>query len=136
MRNLTTAAIATALFVGGMGTAFAGAWHRVPELRTDGAAFVGGSYKWESRGRNHGGFHIRGSLSDTAKSDGHNIYALTKVEGYSWNRFNGKQGRAVPFNKVVYDGAARLTKEAWVRMCRDRGSIHPDNCSVTKHYKR
>ncbi|MFK0101045.1 MULTISPECIES: hypothetical protein [unclassified Streptomyces] len=136
MRNLAAAAIAAALFFGGMGTAFAGSWHSVPELSTSGAAFVGGSYMWEPRGQNRGGFHVRGRLSDTAKGDGHNVYVLTKVEGYSWNRFNGKQGRTVPLNKVVYDGAAQLTKESWIRMCRDRGSIHPDNCSVTKHYKR
>lgn len=136
MRKLATAAVAAALFVGGMGAAVAGAWHPIEELRTTGAAFVNGSYKWEPRGLNHGGFHLRGDASDTTRSDGNNVYVQTKVEGYGWNRFNGEQGKVVSLNKIVYDGAAQLTKEAWVRMCRDRGSIHPDNCSVTKHYKR
>ncbi|RAJ88812.1 MULTISPECIES: hypothetical protein [unclassified Streptomyces] len=136
MRKLATATVATALFIGGMGTAFAGAWHSIPKLDTSGAAFTRGTYTWEPRGQNHGAFHLRGDLSDTSKSDGNNVYAQAKVEGYSWNRFNGKQGKTVPLDKVVYDGAAQLTKDAWVRMCRDRGSTHPDNCSVTKHYQR
>lgn len=136
MRKLTTGAIATALFVGGMGAAFAGTWHSIPELNTNGAAFVKGTYMWEPRGQNHGGFHLKGSLSDTTKSDGNNVYAQAKVEGYGWNRFAGKQGKALPLDKVVYDGAAQLTKHALLRMCRDRGSIHPDNCSVTKRYQR
>ncbi|MFJ4899315.1 hypothetical protein [Streptomyces sp. NPDC088727] len=133
---MTTAAVATALFVGGMGTAVAGTWHLIPKLGTNGAAFVKGTYAWEPRGQNHGGFHFRGSLTDTSKSDGNNVYVQAKVEGYGWNRFSGKQGKAVPLDKVVYDGAAQFTKDAWVRVCRDRGSIHPDNCTVTKHYQR
>ncbi|WP_308377556.1 hypothetical protein [Streptomyces sp. ISL-99] len=59
-----------------------------------------------------------------------------KVEGYSWSRFNGKQRKSVPLNKLTYDGAARYTSDGYIRVCRDRGSLRPDNCSVTKHYQR
>ncbi|WP_371777258.1 hypothetical protein [Streptomyces sp. NBC_01438] len=77
-----------------MGAAVAGTWHLTPKLGTNGAAFVKGTYAWEPRGQNHGGFHFRGSLTDGSKSDGNNVYAQAKVEGYGWNRFSGKQGKA------------------------------------------
>ncbi|WP_256339573.1 MULTISPECIES: hypothetical protein [unclassified Streptomyces] len=35
-----------------------------------------------------------------------------------------------------WDGAERHAVNAYLRVCRDKGSLHPDNCSVTKHYKR
>ncbi|EDY46097.1 conserved hypothetical protein [Streptomyces sp. SPB074] len=63
------------------------------------------------------------------------MYVQAKVEGYSWNRFRGKQRGTVHMNKVVYDGAALYVSDAWIRVCRDRGSLRPDNCSPTKHYK-
>ncbi|SDN94731.1 hypothetical protein SAMN04487981_107368 [Streptomyces sp. cf386] len=59
-----------------------------------------------------------------------------KVEGYDWNRFNGKQKKTVSLDKLVYDGAALHTDDVWVRARRDRGSLRPDNCSGTKHYSR
>ncbi|MFE0250487.1 hypothetical protein [Streptomyces sp. NPDC059010] len=59
-----------------------------------------------------------------------------RVEGYDWSRFNGKQKKTVWLDKLSYDGAALHTDDAWIRACRDRGSLHPDNCSVTKEYHR
>ncbi|MFD7865764.1 hypothetical protein [Streptomyces sp. NPDC059783] len=136
MRKLTTLAVTGALFFGGMGAAVAGGWSPVPTLKTTGAVFVDGAYKWEPKGKNHGGFHFKGNLADAKKGDGNNVYMQVRVEGYSWNRLNGKQGKTVHLDKIVYDGAAQYTRKAWIRTCRDRGSLHPDNCSYTKRYAR
>ncbi|MFE5619958.1 hypothetical protein [Streptomyces sp. NPDC056524] len=131
-----TTAIAAGLFLGGAGVAVADSWHAVGSLTTTGASFSDWSYTWEPRGRNHGGFHFKGSLTDRKPKDGHNVYVQAKVEGYGWNRFNGAQRKTVKLDKIVYDGAAQYTSTADIRVCRDRGSLRPDNCSHSKSYKR
>ncbi|GGV54392.1 hypothetical protein GCM10010277_53260 [Streptomyces longisporoflavus] len=147
-RKLAVGALAAGLFLTGAGTAFATAnggsgdveatasWHKIPTLSSGGVKFKNGYYKFEAPGAKHGAFHWKGDLQDTSAGDGHNVYVQVKVEGYDWNRFNGKQKKTVHKDQLVYDGAARYTSDAWIRACRDRGSFHPDNCSVTKHYKR
>ncbi|MFE5633580.1 hypothetical protein [Streptomyces sp. NPDC056470] len=95
-----------------------------------------GKYKWEPRGQNHGGFHFEVKLKDDENNDGHNVYVESKVEGYSWSRLYGVQRKTVDLKKVIYDGAAQVTSEAWIRACRDRGSLRPDNCSDTVHRER
>ncbi|MFF9013068.1 hypothetical protein ACF09C_08890 [Streptomyces sp. NPDC014870] len=97
---------------------------------------AGGDYKWEPRGQNHGGFHFKLTLTDADPADGHNVYVETKVEGYSWSRIYGVQRKSVRLDKVIYDGAAQYTNEAWLRACRDRGSLRPDNCAQTLRYHR
>ncbi|MGW2658308.1 hypothetical protein ACWC1D_32245 [Streptomyces sp. NPDC001478] len=136
MRKLTALAVTGALFFGGVGAAVAGGWSHIPRLKTTGAAFEKGTYKWESKNVNHGGFHIKGRLKDISGGDENNVYVQVKVEGYGWNRFNGKQGKKIQLDKIVYDGAAQYTRNASVRVCRDRGSLRPDNCSFTKSYHR
>ncbi|MEU6945721.1 hypothetical protein ABZ957_10855 [Streptomyces sp. NPDC046316] len=136
MRKLMTVAVAAGLFVGGAGVAVADGWERIPKLQTKGAEFGSAAYTWEPRGRNHGGFHFNGELADLNVKDGHNVSVEVKVNGYGWNTFKGVQNKRISLDKVVYDGAAQLTTDAWIRLCRDRGSLRPDNCSVTRHYQR
>ncbi|MEV0847638.1 hypothetical protein AB0J21_17510 [Streptomyces sp. NPDC049954] len=88
-----------------------------------------------SIGTQHGGFGFRGKLTDDPDDD-NNVYIQAKVEGYSWSRFNGKQKKTVSLNKVVWDGAMLYVRTADIRACRDRGSLHPDNCSPTVHRVR
>ncbi|MFF8280575.1 hypothetical protein ACF05T_31600 [Streptomyces lateritius] len=104
-------------------------------VKSDGVR-LSGAYLWEPRGQNHGGFHFKVTLEDALAGDGHNVYVQAKVEGYGWNRFYGVQKKNVQIDKIVYDGAAQTTGEAWIRACRDRGSLRPDNCTVTKEYRR
>ncbi|MDT0418721.1 hypothetical protein RM574_24895 [Streptomyces sp. DSM 41982] len=129
------AVAATTLFALGAGSAVAASWHSMKTLTTGGAAFRNGQYTFYPKSTNHGGFGFKGGLADTSKGDGHNVYVQAKVEGYSWRRFNGKQGKTVRLNKVVYDGAAQYVRHAALRVCRDRGSLRPDNCSPTRSYK-
>ncbi|MFF7179741.1 hypothetical protein [Streptomyces sp. NPDC008121] len=136
MRKLATVAVAVGLFVGGMGTAVADGWHKIPDLQASGVLFSAGKYKWQPKGRDHGGLRFEGKLHDAEHRDGHNVYLDTRVEGYGWKRFKGVQGRTVFLNKVIYDGAVQRTGEARLRACRDRGSLRPDNCSSEVHYLR
>ncbi|MFG2640849.1 hypothetical protein ACGFYP_07760 [Streptomyces sp. NPDC048370] len=136
MRKLATVAVAAGLFLGGAGVAVADGWHQIPNLVTKGAAFDSAAYTWEPKGRNHGGFRFKGLLADRDGNDGHNVSVEVRVNGYGWNTFKGVQNKKVALDKVVYDGAAQLTTDAWIRLCRDRGSLRPDNCSQTEHYSR
>ncbi|MEV6331326.1 hypothetical protein [Streptomyces sp. NPDC051909] len=136
MRKWVSVAIAAGLFLGGVGGAVADSWHTIPNVHTDGVEFKGGSYVFEPKSRNHGGFHFRGSLRDVSPNDGHNVYVEVKVEAYDWNRFKGTQKKYVDLDKVVWDGAAQFTSQARLRVCRDRGSLRPDNCVPTFHYLR
>ncbi|MFF0301601.1 hypothetical protein ACFYTV_13010 [Streptomyces sp. NPDC004562] len=135
-RKLATGALAAGLFAMGAGTAFAASWHTIPTLSTDGAKFHHGQYKWWPAGQNHGAFEWKGQLQDATHGDGHNVYIQVKVEGYDWSRYNGKQKKTVPLNFLNWSGAQRYTDDAYIRVCRDKGSFNPDNCSPTKHYQR
>ncbi|MFD6312208.1 hypothetical protein [Streptomyces nigra] len=148
-RKLAVSALAAGLFLTGMGTAFAtadreapsaaearAAWKGIPKLNSGGVQFKDGKYKFEPAHTNRGAFHWKGSLKDADHGDGHNVYMQVRVEGYDWSRFNGKQRKTVWLDKLSYDGAALHTDDAWIRACRDRGSLRPDNCSVTKSYHR
>ncbi|MEU2233031.1 hypothetical protein [Streptomyces vietnamensis] len=136
MRKLATAAVAAGLFFGGMGVAVADSWHEVATLKTKGGQFTDARYKWEPVEVQQGAFHVKGQLRDLDVNDGHNVYLLVKVHGYGWNRFDGVQKKSVFIDKLVHDGATRYTSTADVRVCVNRGSLHPDNCSPTKHFKR
>ncbi|MFI1467221.1 hypothetical protein [Streptomyces wuyuanensis] len=135
MRKLATGLLTAGLFAAGVGTAFAASWHTIPTLSTGGASFTSGQYKFHPAGSSHGAFQWSGKLNDTDHGDGHNVYMQVKVEGYGWSRYNGKQKSSVSLNKLNWDGAQRYTDDAYIRVCRDKGSLNPDNCSPTKHYR-
>ncbi|MFD9282376.1 hypothetical protein ACFWD7_34760 [Streptomyces mirabilis] len=48
----------------------------------------------------------------------------------------GKQKCSVSFDQLIWDGAAQYTDDAYMRVCRDKGSLNPDNCSPTKRYQK
>ncbi|MFE7773502.1 hypothetical protein ACFU5O_06325 [Streptomyces sp. NPDC057445] len=132
---MATGILTAGLFAAGVGTAFAASWHSIPTLKTGGASFTSGQYKFHPAGSSHGAFQWTGKLNDADHGDGHNVYMQVKVEGYGWSRYNGKQKSSVSLNKLNWDGAQRYTDDAYIRVCRDKGSLNPDNCSPTKHYR-
>ncbi|MFF0429933.1 hypothetical protein ACFYUJ_36885 [Streptomyces sp. NPDC004520] len=136
MRKLVTTAVAAGLLFGGMGAAAADSWHEVALFKTTGAHFAEGKYTWEPIENHQGAFHIKGQLRDVGMDDNHNVYLQVKVHGYGWNRFDGVQKKTVWIDKLVHDGATRYTSTADVRVCQNRGSLHPDNCSPTRHFER
>ncbi|MBT2441099.1 hypothetical protein J7E93_13460 [Streptomyces sp. ISL-36] len=129
-------AVVAGLFLSGAGAAAADGWQKIENFWTPGVHFTGVEYKWEPKGQNHGGYHFRGDLKDLEPNDGHNVYVEVKVEGYDWNRFKGVQKRTVHLDKVVWDGAAQYTSRAQIQVCRDRGTLRPDNCTAVRKYKR
>lgn len=136
MRRSAVAVLAAGLFFTGAGSAVADAWHNMPPLRGKGVTFSNAKYTMYPKFTRHGGFGFKGDLRDADVTDGHNVFVQVKVEGYSWRRFNGQQNKTVRLQKEVYDGAASYVSNAWIRACRDRGTLRPDNCTKTLHYKR
>nr|WP_203605485.1 hypothetical protein [Streptomyces sp. SID8014] len=136
MRRSAVAVLAAGLFLTGAGSAVADAWHSMPKLRSEGVVLKNGKYTMYPKFTKHGGFGFKVDLQDDNAADGHNVYVQARVEGYSWRRFNGQQKKTVRIQKEVYDGAALYVSNAWIRACRDRGSLRPDNCTRTLHHKR
>ncbi|MGW0582379.1 hypothetical protein ACWD25_42100 [Streptomyces sp. NPDC002920] len=106
----------------------------IPTLQSEGFEFSQGGYKFNRPGTNHGAFEWWGRLRDTLPNDRHNVYVDVKIEGHDWVRYYGKQGRAVRLHKSNWDGAQRYTEDVMLRVCRDRGSLRPDNCAPDLTY--
>ncbi|WP_328772144.1 hypothetical protein [Streptomyces sp. NBC_00286] len=136
MRKLAAGALVVGLFAMGAGTAVAASWHDMPTFSTGGAKLHHGEYAWHPAGTHHGAFEWKGKLQDTDHDDGHNVYVQVKVEGYGWSRYNGKQKKTVSIGARNWAAPQRYTDDADIRVCRDKGSFNPDNCSVSKHYNR
>jgi hypothetical protein len=117
-----------------MGVAVADSWHDVT-MKTTGAKFTG-RYMWEPQLQKHGGLRLKGSLKDTNNDDGHNVYIYSKVEGYPWVRTKGVQKKTVSIDKTFFDSALLVTDLVEVQVCRDRGSLRPDNCSELRKFER
>jgi hypothetical protein len=123
------------LFLVGAGTAFATSPRSLPLLYTSGAEFTG-KYLFWPRGHHHGAFEWKGNLADTYPNDGHGVYMQARIEGYTWKRYNGKQKHTVHLDHTNWSGDQLYTSNAWLRVCRDRGSLHPDNCSPIRYFHR
>ncbi|MEH0511888.1 MULTISPECIES: hypothetical protein [unclassified Streptomyces] len=107
---------------------------QIPHLQSAGVEFTDGHYKFNRPGVNHGAFEWSGRLLDAGATDRHNVYVEVKIEGYDWKRYYGKQNRAVGLHKSMWVGAQRYTGKARLRVCRDRGSLRPDNCAEEQVY--
>ncbi|MBO7938151.1 hypothetical protein JTP77_019840 [Streptomyces sp. S9] len=134
MKKSLLGAVAAGLLLLGAGGAAADAWQQVGELETTGADLLDGQYKFNPPERNHGSFEWMGGLRDADPDDGHNVYLQVRVEAHPWMRYRGKQRKTVSLHHSSWVGAQRYVNKAEIRVCRDRGSLRPDNCSDTKKY--
>lgn len=135
MKKVWAGVLAAAAFLSGAGTALGAVdWHDLPQMRSSGVRFLEGEYRFNPPGQNHGAFEWKGGLKDADWGDGHNVYVLVRVESHGWVRYNGKQRKTVSLHHSNWDGAQRYTDDAEIKACRDRGSLHPDNCSLTQEY--
>ncbi|MFI8421875.1 hypothetical protein [Streptomyces sp. NPDC085479] len=134
LRKSVTAAVVAGLFFGGAGVAVAGSWHKM-DLTTSGASFKG-RWAWQSKKIVPSGLHVQGVLKDEKPNDGHNVYLRLRVYSYPWGEIRGVQRKAVTVDKVLSDGAVLVTKEVRMHLCRDRGSLRPDNCTPLRLFKR
>ncbi|MFE9449485.1 hypothetical protein [Streptomyces sp. NPDC006739] len=136
MKKVVVGVVAAGVFLAGVGTALASAWRPLPDLLTTGAYFQHGNYQFNPPERNHGSIEWNGFLTDGDPNDGHNGYMEVRVEGHDWVRYYGKQGKRVYLHHSNWDGAQRYTDNAYLRTCRDKGAIHPDNCTSTYQLHR
>nr|WP_253267817.1 hypothetical protein [Streptomyces asoensis] len=101
----------------------------IPHLESAGVEFSGGYYKLNRPGVNHGAFEWWGRITDTIAGDRHNVYVEVQVQGHDWVRYYGKQRSSVRLHQSNWDGAQRYISRAKLRVCRDRGTLRPDNCA-------
>ncbi|MER7685796.1 hypothetical protein [Streptomyces sp. NPDC097610] len=135
MKTAMVGVVAAGVFLVGAGTSMAGAWHELPRMKPTGAQFDQGQYRFNAAAQNHGAFEWAGQLKDALPDDNNNVYMQVRVEGHDWVRYNGKQRQTVFLHHSNWDGAQQYTDDADLRACRDRGSLRPDNCSPTRHFR-
>lgn len=114
----------------GAGSASAGAFNHA----TTGAN-INGSYGWQPRSVHQGAFNWNGTLQDTSH-EGNAVKMEVAVEGYGYNQFYNPVDQNKYWNQDVYDYQALQTNHAHAKVCRDRGSLYPDNCSTAVYYTR
>lgn len=135
MKTAMVGIVAAGVFVTGAGAVLAAQQGSIPTLDTRGVEFLDGHYKFNPPGTNHGSFEWSGLLRDANSGDGHNVYVQVRVEGHGWARYYGKQRRTVRVHHSDWSGAQRYTDDAKMRVCRDRGSLRPDNCSPIQSFQ-
>lgn len=93
---------------------------------------VAGGRAWRG-GR---GEHWKGKLDDT-KDDGNAGKIEVRVSGYQdHSTYRNRKDTDRKWSEMNYDGALSETGDARFKICRDRGSLIPDNCSGEKTYVR
>lgn len=112
----------------------AGGFKEMGKIATTGASWRGRYRFLPSGKRTRGAFHFKGTLRVTDKNNGAKLEV--RVAGYSHTEFRASRGSSKNFDELVFDGAAQRTNDAWVKICRDRGSLIPDNCSKERYYSR
>ncbi len=130
-RQVFTALLVSAgLTITGVGSASAGAFSH----STTGGR-IAGTYVFLPNGYQHGGFNWWGTLDDTSK-DGHAMKAQVRVAGWGWATFYNSVDKDKYWDQVVWSPGDSQVNDAWAKICRDRGSLLPDNCSAERHYRR
>ncbi|MBU7596884.1 hypothetical protein JGS22_004325 [Streptomyces sp. P38-E01] len=110
-------------------------WHKMNDQSTSGAQWSDARYRFLPAGpETRGAFNFTGTLRSTDKNNG--VYLEVAVHGYAPNVFRASRGTAKRYNKNVFDGAMQRTRDVRVRVCRDRGTLIPDNCSGKEEYVR
>ncbi|KMM44558.1 hypothetical protein CWIS_15530 [Cellulomonas sp. A375-1] len=133
-KSLTGATLASALILGGATTAFAGT---LPSFSTTGASFSSITQSFDPwpctsacKSGKWSGWNWAGYLGDT-KEDGNSVKIQSKVDGYSWSAATYWKGGANTRTYLSYKttGGADPAQSGQLHLCRDRGSLLPDNCT-------
>ncbi|MFN8075533.1 MAG: hypothetical protein U0Q15_08955 [Kineosporiaceae bacterium] len=118
------------------GTAWAAMSGSIPNFSTNGAAFSGGTYRfdpWPCTSACYqgtwSGWHYSGKLADT-KDDGHTIFMHGKVDGYGWGpniSWRGGANTSTPVSQWLIGGADPV-QTGQLEICVNRGVL-PDYCA-------
>lgn len=131
-------ALAAAVMIVGIGTsAFAAS---TGSLSTTGASFTGITYSFDPWPCNStcqngtiSGMNYYGTLKDTSASDGNSVFVHAKIDAYGYAaRVYTSSSLAVGQKVYVSDPPATGS----VQLCRDRGTLYPDNCTSTPTLRR
>jgi hypothetical protein len=133
-RPLAAAFVGIAMVLSGAGAAMATntGWKTHTQASPNGYASFSGSYLWYSKNDNHGGFRVKGTLSDKKKNSRPNMF-LVRVEGYSARTHTAPKDKNLTIPDLVYyDYASLVTHNGYVQTCED--SLIGNNCSSWKKY--
>ncbi|MCD0451140.1 hypothetical protein LO762_18325 [Actinocorallia sp. API 0066] len=142
-RFVTGFLLTVGAFAIGMGSAYAASEDErgkggTLKHATTGADFKG-SWKWDDKikvklaggTKTYRGVRYWGTLTDTNKGDKHNVY--TEANGTSRPRVYGKRNGS---KWVSTYETSRNGKTVSFKVCRDRGTLRPDNCSKQQVLRR
>lgn len=129
----------------GVASAHAAGSGTIPTLTTTGASFTSGSWSfdpWPCNSSCYGGtvsgFNYSGYLNDTL-SDGNAPFVHAKTDGYGYaTRIYNNQGSGtyVWASQKVFNSNGDPAGSAQVQVCRDRGTLFPDNCVTSATFLR
>lgn len=128
--RLAGAGLAVALGLIGAGSAHAAAFTH----STTGVS-MNGSYVFEPQSVRQGAFHFWGTLNDTL-NDGHAGKQQVRIEGYGYNTYYAPVDADKYLNQYIWAAPQLYVTKARAKVCRDRGTLLPDNCSAEKTYTR
>ena len=127
---VTAGVVALGIIGAGAGGAAAGAF-----THSTTGGNINGNYQFLPRGTVQGAFNWWGTVDDTS-NEGNAMKMQVRVEGYGYNTYRNPVDTDKYWDQYLYDGAAQTTNIARAKICRDRGSLYPDNCSAEKTYYR
>lgn len=143
VKTVIGAALALGLTVGGAGVAVATSGS-IGTLSTTGAQLTSGRWSfdpWPCTSACHSGisgFNYSGTLKDTS-ADGNNpfVHAKPDAYGYATRIYNyGGNGTQTAVSQKVWDTNGDPATTAQVQVCRDRGTLLPDNCVTSAVFRR
>lgn len=139
-RTLATALLAATTVLGFAGAASASHYKYLGSLDlriSGGQGRFTGQHEFYAQGTGHGGYHVWGSVCDTAE-DGNGVYSQGRVEGYGWSSKvsdgNGSQSGCGSENREFYDPQATWVNRGQYRVCVD--DLGTDTCEVSQWYYR
>ncbi len=129
-----TIGTAAAIILGIAGTAHAST---MSTLTTTGAKFSSINYTFQPKcitsscgtSTSYNGVNYSGTLKDT-KSDGHRVFLRAKVDGYGYSSKLYTGGTRYISRRVsspAYDPVGSFK----IQLCRDKGTLLPDNCTAS-----
>ena len=119
------------------GVAFAASSGTYPNLVTTGATLAKISWSFD-RNAPSAGFNYSGNLKDTL-ADGNAPFVHAKTDGYDYATriYNNKgAGTSLSVSQKVYDANGDPAQSAVIEVCRDRGTLYPDNCATSSRIYR